>query len=276
MGPYLVNVGFRAGYTSDNLLDEARDLVHDIDAVHSLAKLALNDTFDGLAIVALAVPDKTDTRRFRPPVVSVLFDGGVSRLVGTASYNHAIVLHNGTDVDDGGAVRRWGGELHHHSRVVGTLEVNKVPFGGSVLGLHALQSVGVQSLALEVNWSLLGGDGTLGCASWPESVAQGSPRVLGIGSEQRSAGLSALYAWGGTGNLQVDNGALVVCALDGVGVAVLGKLERAVVGVECRLVRAEVDVVQRGGAPQVRLAGFAREDFDVELGGNTNAALRLY
>ena len=137
--------------------------------------------------------------------------------------------------------------------------------------LHALQRIRVQTPALEVQGAVLGGDGALGDATRPESVAHGSPRVVEVGAEERLAGLSALEAGGSASDLEVDNGLLVVHALDGVRVAIFGKLEGAVVSVEAGVVLAETEVAQWARAPEVRLRGILGEDLDIELGGDSEA-----
>lgn len=153
------------------------------------------------------------------------------------------ILDDGADVDNRVAVRRRRGELHHDGRVVRALEVGKVPCGSSVVRLHALQGVDVDGLALEVDIAVLGGDGALRGTAGPECVAHLSPRVLEVCAEQRRARLSGLEAGCCPSNLEVDKGPLVIHALDCVGVAILGQLDGAVVGVEGRPFLVESDVL---------------------------------
>jgi hypothetical protein len=127
---------------------------------------------------------------------------------------------------------------------LGALEVDKVPSAGGVVRLHALKSIDVQGLTLEVNRSILGGDGTFGNATRPEGMSQGSPWVFEVGAVQGCACGTNLEARGSAGDLQVDDGVLVVHALDGVVCAILGQLEGAVIGVKTRLVLAEILVVE--------------------------------
>lgn len=75
------------------------------------------------------------------------------------------------------------------------------------------------------------------------------------------------------GDLEVDNGPLVVVALDSIVGAILGELKGTVVGVETGVILAEADVVQRGGTPQVWFRRVAGEDLDVELGGDSNTTV---
>jgi hypothetical protein len=89
------------------------------------------------------------------------------------------------------------------------------------------------------------------------------------------AGLSALEGRGSASDLEVDNGLLVVHALDGVRGAILGKLERAVVSVEAGMVLAEADVVQWARAPEVRLRRILGENLDIELGSDSEATTRI-
>jgi hypothetical protein len=55
------------------------------------------------------------------------------------------------------------------------------------------------------------------------------------------------------GDLEVDDGVGVVHALDGVVGPILGQLDRAVIGVETRLVLVEVVVVEGCRGPEVGL-----------------------
>lgn len=139
--------------------------------------------------------------------------------------------------------------------------------------LHALDSVDVEGLASKVNLALLGGDGASSGAPGPEGVAHGAPGVCQVGSEECLARLARLEARALAGDLEVDNGPLVIMALDGIVGAILGELEGTVVGVEIGVILAEVDVVQRGGAPQVWFRRVAGEDLDVELGGDSDTTV---
>lgn len=141
--------------------------------------------------------------------------------------------------------------------------------------LHALKSVHKERPALEVDGALLDRDGTFGHAARPEGMSQGTPRVLHIRSEQGLACGADVETRGGTGNLEVDNGSLVVQALDGVKGAVLGQLDGAIVGVETRPILAELLVVERCRAPEVGLSFVRVKDLAVELAGCANAAVYI-
>jgi hypothetical protein len=143
-----------------------------------------------------------------------------------------------------------------------------------VVWLHALYGVRVHAAALEVQGTFLGGDGTLGNATRPESMAHVAPRVVEVRTIESLAGLSALEGRGSASDLEVDYGLLVVHALDGVRGAILGKLERAVVSVEAGMVLAEADVVQWARAPEVRLRRILGENLDIELGSDSEATTR--
>lgn len=211
--------------------------------------------------------------RLRPVVLRVTLDSGVGSRAGSASEQHLAVLGHAAHVDRRCAVRGGSGELHHDGRVVGTLEVGKIPPRRRVVGLHALQSVDEEGLALEVDGALLGGDGALGDASRPERMPHRAPRVLQVGTEEGLARGADLEAGGCSGHLEVDDGSLVVHALDGVKGAIFRKLDGAVVGIKGRLVLAEVDVVEWRGAPEVLLGLVRGEDLAVELTSGSDAAV---
>jgi hypothetical protein len=196
----------------------------------------------------------------------------VGGLVQNAGGHNLAVLDDATDVDDRRPVGDRRGELHHDGRVVGALEVGKVPPRRGVVRLHALQRVRVHGAALDVEGAFLRGDGALDGGPGPEGVAHRAPRVLEVGAEERRARLAGLEARSGAGDLEVHDGLLVDEALDGVRVAVLGQLEGAVVGVEGRVVLAEADVAEWRGAPEVRLGRVGAVDLDVELGRDAESA----
>lgn len=119
--------------------------------------------------------------------------------------------------------------------------------------LHALQSVSEESLALEIHRAVLCGDGTLRNTARPEGVSHRSPWVLEVGAVQSCSCGSGLETRCRAGDLEVDDGVGVVHALDGVVGAILGQLDRAVIGVETRLVLVEVVVVEGCRGPEVGL-----------------------
>lgn len=152
------------------------------------------------------------------------------------------------------------------------LEITKVPAGGGVVRLHALQRVNEEGLALEVDRAVLGGDGSLGHTPGPEGVAHRAPWVLQIGSEQRPACLANLETRRGPLERQVDHGPVVVHRLDRVRRSVLREFDCAVGGVEGGPVVAELMVVELGRAPEMLLGLVEAEDLDVELARCSNAA----
>ena len=97
-----------------------------------------------------------------------------------ASGDDLAVLGEAANAYQGGAVRGRGGELHQDGRVRRALEVDEVPPRGGVMRLHALQGVGEEGLPLEIDLALIGDDGPLGGAPWPEGVAHRTPGVLQI------------------------------------------------------------------------------------------------
>lgn len=141
-----------------------------------------------------------------------------------------------------------------------------------MVGLHALQSIGVESPALEVNRTLLGGNSALAHTSGPNGVPHCAPRVCWVGSEDSVACLSGVEARGCPCDLEVDNGSLIVQALDGVESAILGQLESAVVGIEAGLVLAKIMVVQGRRAPEMGGGWIGIEDLAVELAGSSDTA----
>ena len=151
-----------------------------------------------------------------PLILGVIGDGGVERLHVAAGSNDFAVLDDAAHNNLGCTVRRGSGKLHEDGRVVGTLEVGEVPTRGSVVGLHDLDGVRVQRAALEVDGAIGRGDGALNGASRPECMSHNAPRVLQIGAELCRARLAGLKSRCGLCDLDVDDGPLVVHALDGV------------------------------------------------------------
>lgn len=119
--------------------------------------------------------------------------------------------------------------------------------------LHALKGVSEESLALEIHGTFLCGDGALSNTARPEDVSHRSPWVLKVGTVEGCSCGSGLETRCRAGDLEVDDGVGVVHALDGVVGAILGELDRAVVGVETRLVLVEVVVVEGCRGPEVGL-----------------------
>jgi hypothetical protein len=68
-GTNLVDVGLRASRSRHNVLDEPGHLSHDIHSVNAATERSLHDTFEGLAILGLAVPQETDAAGLRPVVL---------------------------------------------------------------------------------------------------------------------------------------------------------------------------------------------------------------
>lgn len=111
--------------------------------------------------------------------------------------------------------------------------------------LHALQSIAVHSAALEVNGTLFRSNGSLNRAARPESMAHPTPGVRVVGAESAGAGLAGLETGRRLCDFKVDNGTLVIQALDGIRVAVFRKLDGAIVGVKGALVFTNLKVFQR-------------------------------
>jgi len=182
------------------------------------------------------------------------------------------ILDDAADIHDGGAVGWRSGVLHQNGRVRWPLEVAKVPLGRGVVWLHALQSHDEHGLALKVNRPLLGSDGSLGSAPRPEGMAHDAPRVGEVGTEKSLASLAGLETGRQPLDSQVDDCFVIVHRLDGKGCSICGKFDGAVIGIEARLVFAEVVIVELGRAPKVRFGAVEAEDLAVELAGCSDAA----
>lgn len=167
----------------------------------------------------------------------------------TVCHDDLAILDDTANIYDGGAVGWRSGILHQNGRVRWALEVAKVPLGRGVVWLHALQSHDEHGLTLKFNRSLLGSDGSLGSTSWPESMAHDAPRVGEVGTEKSLASLAGLETGGQPLDSQVDDCLVVVHRLDGIGCSIFRKLDGAVIGIEGRLVFAEVVIVELGRAP---------------------------
>lgn len=186
------------------------------------------------------------------------------------------VLDDPTDIHDRRPVRRWGRILHHDGRVRRRLEIRERPFGGRVVGFHALQRVDEDAAALEIEGAVfLGDDAALDVAAGPEGVPHGAPGVLWVGAEEGFAVGADLEAGGGAGDCEVDDAGFVDGGFDGVGGGVRVRGDGAAVGVEGEFGLVEALVVEGVGAPEGR-GGFAVlgrvEDFGVELAGCVDAA----
>ena len=135
----------------------------------------------------------------------------------------------------------------------------------SVVGLHSLQSVAEHSPAVNLDLTLLGDDRALDAAPGPEVVVHAAPWLLGVCAVVAGAGLSALEAGSGSGELDVDQAAVVDCCLDRVCRAVLVQLDGNAVGVEGVVSLIEAVVRQRITRPKEGLLVVGVEDFGVEL-----------
>lgn len=268
----LIDVGLGSSCRCNNRLDKTRHLGHDIDAVNALFQRSLGSCLDGLAVLVRARPGVLGMARLRPVILRVVLNLRVSGRVLGASNEDLAVLGDAADVDERGAVGGGAGELHHDSRVGGALEVDKVPPAGGVVRLHALKGVDIKATALEIKRTLLGGDGALGHASRPKDVSHGAPWVLEVSAIQSLSGGAGLEAGRGAGELEVDDGPLVIHALDGIKGAILGQLDGEVVGVEARHVLAKVMVAEGCRAPEDGLGAVGVKDFAVELAGCADAA----
>jgi hypothetical protein len=133
--------------------------------------------------------------------------------------------------------------------------------------------VNEESATLEVNGAVLDGNGALSEAAGPEGMPHGTPRVAEVGSEEGFARLAGLEALGSAGDLDIDDSAFIVHALDGIKGAVLGQLDRAVLGIEARLVVAKLDILEGSRTPEVGLRQVVAEDLAVELASGSDATI---
>ncbi len=271
---YLIDVRLRPGGSGHDVLHEARNLSHDVYPVQPLLEATLYGSLHGLAILGCPSPGVLDGRRLGPVVLGVALAFEMGGTAVAAAHDDLAILGNDTHIHDSRAVRSGRGELHEDGRVRRPLEVAEIPLGGGVVGLHALQRMGEEGLASEVDGAVLGCDRSLGSAPRPEEVAHRTPGVLEIGAEQCLAGLARLEAWRHPLDGQVDDGLLVVHRLDSVCGPILGKLDGAIIGIEVRLVFAEVVVVQGCRGPEVGCRAVEAEDLAVELAGRPDAAAK--
>lgn len=190
-----------------------------------------------------------------------------------AGENDLIVLDDTADVHNRRSVRRGSRVLHQDRRVVGALEVAKVPLGRGVVRLHALQSVDEHGASLAVDGTIRSGNRALGDTPGPENVAHGTPRVGKVGAKQCCAGCANLEARRCPLDGHVDNRPFIVQRLDSVRVSIFRKLDGAVGGVEAGLVLAELVVVEGRRAPEVGLGSIQGEDLAVELASRADATV---
>ena len=270
----LVNKRFRPSHAAGNFLDEPGDLGHDVYPVEALFEAAFDHGLDFGAILGGTGPCVFDLCRLGPVIFGILLGGNMRGCrVGAGAHNLA-VARNAANGNDSRAVRGGRDKLHEHGRVLGPLEVGKVPARGQVVGLHALQGVNEKSAAAgKVNGAVLFcGDCARGDTARPKDVAHGAPGVVEVCAEQGLARGPGLEAWRRAFDDQIDDSAVVVVGLDGVGLAVLGQLDGAVCRVERGHVLAKLVVLEGRGAPESLLLGVVdKKDLGVELASGTNA-----
>lgn len=239
---YLVDVRLCASSSRNNVLDKSWNLGHNVHLVNSLTQGTLKDSINGFAVFRLSGPGELDSPWLSPLILDILLGLSVYSRVGRASSDDLVSLNKTTYVDNSRTVGRWGGVLHHDSRILWTLEVREVPLSSGVMWLHALKGVYKHGLALEINGALLGHNRPLTLVSWPESVSHGTPWSSWVGTVGGLSILADDKAWSLFSDSKLDDGLLVGHRLDGVRVAILGELNGAVVSVEIGLVLAEIDV----------------------------------
>ena len=184
-----------------------------------------------------------------------------------------IVLDNTADGHNCRSVRRRSGVLHQNSRVVGALEVAKVPLGRGVVRLHALESVDEHGASLAIDRTIRSGDRALSNTPGPENVAHGTPRIGMVGAEQCCARGANLEARRRPLDGHVDDRSFIVQRLDCVRVSIFRKLDGAIGGVEAGLVLAELVVFEGRRAPEVGLGSIQGEDLGVELASCADATV---
>lgn len=208
----------------------------------------------------------------RPVVLGILLVCGMRRTVAGAGTDNLAILDNTTDIHDGRPIGWWGGEGHHDGGVVVALEVDEIPLASGMMRLHALDSMDEQSLAGEVDRSILRHDAASHIIPRPESMAHVSPWVLEVGAVQGLAVGTNNEARSGLVDGDVNDRLLVGHGLDSVCVALSVELHGAVIGVEVCPVLGEVDVRKGVGAPEEWFLLVRVEDLGVKLSCNLDAA----
>lgn len=141
-----------------------------------------------------------------------------------------------------------------------------------MVGLHALKTLDEHATALHIVVLLLGGNGSLDGATWPESVAHRTPRVRGVRAKVGSTVLADDEARGVAGEGDVDQAVFIDGRFEGVGIALLVESQGNVVGPKGKHALVEHEVVQGIGVPAVRAISLGIEDLAVELRSRVNAS----
>lgn len=92
------------------------------------------------------------------------------------------------------------------------------------MGLHALQSLDEESLAVEINLALRGDDCTLTFAPRPEGVSHGAPRIIDIIAVDGGAVLADDEGGRQPSDGDVNKTGFVDSGLDGVGGSIFVEL----------------------------------------------------
>ena len=198
------------------------------------------------------------------------------RRIRRARANDLAILDDATDVDDRGPIRGRGGVLHHDGRKRRGLEIRKRPFGGRMVGFHALQGVDENPSAFEINGAFFGDDVAFDVAAGPEGVSHCPPWMVRIGAEVGFTVGADLEARSDAGDGEVDDAGFVDGGFDGVSGGVVVEGDGAAVGVERKFAGVEAVVVESVGGPEVgcfvAVTTVGVEDFGVELAGCPDTA----
>lgn len=90
----LVDIRLGASRSCNNVLDESRNLSHDIDSVSPVTKRSFSQGLNGLAILGVSLPCELGMTRLGPVVLRVLLDLGVSSCVVDTAHDDLAVLGN--------------------------------------------------------------------------------------------------------------------------------------------------------------------------------------
>lgn len=131
--------------------------------------------------------------------------------------------------------------------------------------LHSLQGVAEHSSAIDLDFAFPGDNRAINGAPRPEVVVHAAPRLLGICAIVAGTVPSTLEAWRSSGELDVDQTAVVDGSLDCVRRAILAQLDGDAIGVEGVVPLIEAVIRQRIARPKERLLVVGVEELRIEL-----------
>lgn len=134
-----------------------------------------------------------------------------------------------------------------------------------VVWLHSLQSMTEHAPAINLDLALLGDNRALDVAPGPEVVVHATPWLFGVCAVVACSIFSALEARSSSGELHIDQTAVVDCSLDGVCRTIFAELDGDAVGVERVVSFVEAVIRQWVARPKERLLVVGVEELGVEL-----------